>query len=155
MPVTARARVRLWPMVKPVTTNSRSFSRRARMMKPRMNDMWSIPVKMCIIPIFTNSKKLAFCSLPPLLAAAASRVRASLVNSCSTKSPFEVMTWAKVTCELTRSKNTSECSFMSLASGQAKLNSKRRKPGEAAVALTGPERGQGLSPFSTWAWPAI
>ncbi len=75
-----------------------------------------MPVKMCIIPIFTNSRKLAFCSRPWV--ALASSVRWSPVISCSTKSPLEVITWAKVTCEGTRSKKASECSFMSLADGQ-------------------------------------
>ncbi len=35
--------------------------------------MWSMPVKMCIIPIFTKSRKLALCSRPSV--ALASSVR--------------------------------------------------------------------------------
>ncbi len=106
-----------------------------------------MPVKMCIIPIFTKSRKLAFCSLPSV--ALASRVRSSLEINCSTKSPLEVTTWAKVTCEGTRSKKASECSFMSLALGQRKVSSNLRKPGAAEVACTGPARGQGVLSFST------
>ena len=64
-PVTANASVKLCPIVNPVTTNTRSRSRREINTSPNRNDMWSTPVKMCIIPMRMNSKKLAFLSRPP------------------------------------------------------------------------------------------
>ena len=38
-PITASARVRLWPMVKPVTTNTRSRRRREINTSPKRKDM--------------------------------------------------------------------------------------------------------------------
>ena len=65
-PVTANASVALCPMVKPVTTNTRSRSRREISTSPSRKDIWSTPVKICITPICTYFRKPALRILESL-----------------------------------------------------------------------------------------
>ena len=137
MPVTANARVKLCPMVKPVTTKTRSRSRREISTNPRRNDMWSTPVKMCIIPMRMNSKKLAFLRRPPG-PPVTSIVWCSFVMSCSVNSPVAAFcTCAKLVWLETRSKKAPEWICRFEAESHLKVKSNLLKPASADKISTG------------------